>query len=127
MVYKSSNSENLNLLTLKSLRDKTSISISIWVSKSEREIKNMKTVLMFLVLLFCINTVYSFPTRRELLTHAQFKRMMEASETSESNELFERNFRTGRNQCRTEKECHDFKEDGISKRVCIEIEEITCR
>lgn len=90
--------------------------------------QNMKTetTFMFLVFMVCVHTVCPFPTRREL-THAQFKRMIELSEASESNELFERNFRTGRNPCKTEKECHNFEEGGNAKRVCIELSEITCR
>ena len=87
-----------------------------------------ETTLMFLVLLLCFYhyAVYSFPTRRES-THAQLKRMTKASEMSESNEVFQRNFRTGQNPCITQKECHDFEEGGSTKRVCIELSEITCR
>ena len=75
---------------------------------------------MFLVLLFCINAVYSFPTRRELLTHALFKKMMEAFE--ETND----GIRQPHPLCEPEKECHQYKEGGKDKQVCIELKNIRC-
>ena len=98
------------------------------VRKIKKKLKDMtKITLIFLILFFCVlqhQTVHSFPARREL-TYAQYKRMMEAYKSNDY--VFGRKMIRTKLNCKTEKQCYKYQENGIIKEVCYDLEDITCR